>query len=259
VTRGGAAALGLLVAAVLLWPVQGLGQSVADRTPNLADGWVGQTGELRFHFLHRFWLARSPGEDKLVNSPTLLLAAPLPARSLLGVQYASNALVSGGNFNEWEPFFRIAVLQASDRRPGVALTAAYNSAAGSGDGEAVIALPIGRFRALGAARVFSDAVGSGDSGVALVGGGVLRLRDNVFLSGDLASLWIDGDREPNAWGAGLQLRVPFSPHSLSLQATNTRTASLQGSSVGGSRTVWGFEFTVPITPSRYIPALRSGS
>jgi plastocyanin len=55
-----------------------------------------------------------------------------------------------------------------------------------------------------------------------------------------------------AWSAGLQLAIPNTPHTLSLQATNTNTATLQGGSRGGSLRRYGFEFTIPITLARYF-------
>jgi plastocyanin len=256
--RRSPAVWGIAVAlGALLLPNPGAGQDVTERTANLSGGWVGTPGQIQFNFLHRFWVVRSPGEDKLVNSPTFLLAAPLWGRGLVGFQYASNSLVDGSTFNEWEPFARVMLLEASGWMPGVAATAAYNSGPGSGDGELSLVLPVGPVRVLGVARGFSDALDSGSSGFALGGGAVLRITDALTVSGDAVSLRSDGEREKAAWGAGVQLRIPTTPHSLSLHASNTRTSTLQGASVGGSRTVWGFEFTIPITPARYFPGFRS--
>jgi hypothetical protein len=66
---------------------------------------------------------------------------------------------------------------------------------------------------------------------------------------------LDGDdaEEVNSvWGAGLQARIPGSPHSISFFASNATTGTLQGTSVGG-RTVWGFEFTIPVRLSNLVP------
>src|SRR5881409_2311040 len=43
-----------------------------------------------------------------------------------------------------------------------------------------------------------------------------------------------------------------SPHTLSVQVTNTNTATLQGASRGIDRVRGGFEFTIPFTLSRYF-------
>jgi hypothetical protein len=56
-----------------------------------------------------------------------------------------------------------------------------------------------------------------------------------------------------AWGAGAQIQIPSTPHTLSIQAVNTNTASIQGSSRGsGPDFTLGFEFTIPITLARYF-------
>jgi plastocyanin len=55
-----------------------------------------------------------------------------------------------------------------------------------------------------------------------------------------------------AWSAGIQLHIPTTPHSLSLHASNAHTTTLQGASIGGNGTLWGFEFTIPVTLSRYF-------
>jgi plastocyanin len=80
----------------------------------------------------------------------------------------------------------------------------------------------------------------------------------IALAGDVSTLI---DRRPAtngrpeeevAWGAGLQIAIPYSPHSFSLQVTNTNTATLQGASRGIDRVRGGFEFTIPFTLSRYF-------
>jgi plastocyanin len=55
-----------------------------------------------------------------------------------------------------------------------------------------------------------------------------------------------------AWGAGLNLAIPRTPHTLSLHATNVNNASLQSASRGTEETRYGFEFTIPLTLSRYF-------
>ena len=52
-------------------------QTVFDRTPNVAGGWVGSAGVLHFNFLHRFSISSAP-ERKVTNTPTFLLAAIKP-------------------------------------------------------------------------------------------------------------------------------------------------------------------------------------
>ena len=46
--------------------------------------------------------------------------------------------------------------------------------------------------------------------------------------------------------------IPGTPHTLSIQATNTSTATLEGASRGTSQRRYGFEFTIPFTLARYF-------
>jgi plastocyanin len=55
-----------------------------------------------------------------------------------------------------------------------------------------------------------------------------------------------------AWAAGVNLAIPHTPHTLSLHASNTNNATLQSSSRGTGETRYGFEFTIPVTLSRYF-------
>jgi plastocyanin len=81
----------------------------------------------------------------------------------------------------------------------------------------------------------------------------------VAIAADWAKLTDLEDEEGEAaWSAGLQLAIPYTPHTLSLQASNTSTTTLEGASVGIGETRWGFEFTVPLTLSRYFGG-RTGS
>jgi plastocyanin len=74
----------------------------------------------------------------------------------------------------------------------------------------------------------------------------------IGLSADVASLTERDPGERVAWAAGFNLAIPHTPHTLSLHATNTNNATLQSSSRGTSETRYGFEFTIPVTLSRYF-------
>jgi plastocyanin len=74
----------------------------------------------------------------------------------------------------------------------------------------------------------------------------------VSLAADVAARTSRDSAERVAWSAGLQLAIPFTPHTLSLQATNTLVSTLQGASRGTSDVRYGFEFTVPLTLARYF-------
>lgn len=240
------AALPLLVTLAL--PPGAQGQSVADRTPNLSAGWTGNPGTVYFHFLHRFEHSDPPAR-KVVNYPTFLLGYTPIVSLLIGAQYTTNSDLVASYPNEWEPFARWATPRIGPAR--VALTGAYNNAAESVDGELEVMLDAGPVELIGAARAFSQGFGA-DERFALGGGAVLDLSSNVAAAADVLALTDRSAAEEVAWSAGLQLRIPGAPHSLSLQASNTSSATLQGGSRGGDEVRYGFEFTVPITLSRYF-------
>jgi hypothetical protein len=240
VAIGGLAALGLT-------PTPAAAQFVTVRTPNVEGGWIGDPGTIQFQLLHRFWTAN----DNLVSSPTLSLSTPATDRILLGARYASNSQVVPGEPNELELFARWTPTTLESHSVGLSLAGSWNTSPGSFDAEAGLGFIVSRARILGALRAFSDAMDTGGSGWGGFIGAVVTVSENVAIAGDYGASWIDGDRGRPAWGAALQMRIPLSPHSLSLQATNTRTGTLHGSSLP-NRTTWGFEFTIPLTLSRYL-------
>ena len=245
---------GLLLLAALGTMATGRGagaQSVLDRTPNLAGGWVGNPGVLHFNFLHRFSISPAP-ERKVTSTPTFLLSAGLPGRTLLGVQYATNSELSLRYPNEWEFFGRIAAFTQERGAPlDLSAQVGYNLAAQGPDAEISLARRQGPLRVLAALRLL-DPVPSGGADVALGSGAVLSLTRHVALAGDVATLTDRGPGEKIAWSAGLNLAIPHTPHTLSLHATNTNNATLQSSSRGTAKTRYGFEFTIPVTLSRYF-------
>lgn len=238
-------------------------QSLLERSPNIAGAWVGAPGTLQFNFLHRFTRG-APPTRKVVSSPTFLLAAGLPWRSLIGYNYATNSDLTPRYPNEWEFFARHALFaQEGPAHVDVGLQAGYNLSARSGDGELSVGRWFGPVRLLGAGRVFSDAYGLGKTKGAYAVGGVLRLGRFLAVAGDYGSVLSRPAGYDNAWSAALQIAIPYTPHTLSIQATNANTATLQGSSASrdGQRR-YGFEFTIPFTLSRYVPhrqAQRTGS
>ncbi|MEX0935780.1 MAG: plastocyanin/azurin family copper-binding protein [Gemmatimonadota bacterium] len=252
----------LVAGALLGSPELVLAQDALPRAINLTDGWVGEPGALHFNFDHRFRLVSAA--DKVLNSPSFLLAAPLPGNLIVGGWYASRSELADGRVNEWETFGRWAPPIARENL-GPALSVAYNGSARSVDGELSLrrafavpdGVPVDSIALLGSARAFSDVADTGDGGWFWGGGLVLHLRDGLALAGDAGRIQTDGPDLRGVWGAGLQFRVPTTPHTVSLRASNTNTATLQGSAIGG-RTSWGFEFTVPITFARYFTGPQSG-
>jgi plastocyanin len=227
-------------------------QSVLDRTPNLAGAWVGASGMLHFNFLHRFSVSSAP-ERKVTSAPTFLFAAGLPARTLVGAHYATNSELSPRYPNEWELFGRIAPLTQETGSPvDVSAQLGYNLAAKGLDGEAALARREGPLRVLGVFRVLADPGDAGGTDVALGSGVAYRLTRSIGVSADVTTLTKRAPGEKVAWGVGLNLAIPRTPHTLSLQATNVNNATLQSASRGTDRTRYGFEFTIPLTLSRYF-------
>lgn len=227
------------------------GQSALDRPPNLTGSWIVPPGTIQFNFIHRFEVS-DPPLRKVTNSPTLTLATGLGHRTLAGFAYASNSDLVPAYPNEWEFFGRWVPFARIIGHPlDVSLQVGYNLAAESVDGELLLARDFGPARILAAGRAFSDGYASDDERFAVATGGSLRLTDWLALSADYGTLLDREDDERWTWGAGAQLGIPYTPHSLSVHATNVNTGTLQGTS-RGTRTRWGFEYTVPITVGRYI-------
>jgi plastocyanin len=234
----------------MLYAAPGTGQTTLSRPPNLSGGWTGPAGQLHFNVLHRFNQS-GPPERQIVNRPTFLVAYPA-GPVLIGAQYATRSDVAAGVPNEWEPFARWAAL--SERRGApldLALTTAYNAAARSGDVELSAARRFGRVRAIGVVRRLGAAVDRGAQ-VAVGAGLVVGVARHVALAGDVIVAGGRTGHEQRAWGAGVQLAIPLTPHTISLQATNTNSATVRGSSRGARQVRYGFEFTIPVTLRRYF-------
>jgi plastocyanin len=219
-------------------------QSVLERPPNLSGGWLGARGTLQFNFVHRFGVGDAPLR-KVTNSPTFLLSYQLPLPLLIGFNYATSSDVAAAFPNEWEAFARYG-------HSGVAVQAGYNQAAGSLDAELTGVRTMGPLRLMAVGRFLSNGYHTDTTRYAVGGGATLRLHRWVAIAGDATTLLDKRPGEKLAWGAGLQLAIPYSPHTLSLQVTNTNTATLQGASRGIDRVRGGFEFTIPFTLSRYF-------
>lgn len=240
------------------------GQSVLDRPPNLGGTWVGSPGVLHFNFNHRFAVS-GPPLRKVTNFPTFFLGASLPGRTLVGARYSSNSQLVPAIPNEWEFALRVSpLLQSAGAPVDVALEGAYNDAAESFDGALTVARAAGPLRLLAVGRAFSDALRRPEARVAVAGGARLRLLRWLAVAGDAGSFLereeversLGGRTVDVAWSAGLQMVIPTTPHTFSLQASNAGTTSLQGASRGVDDVRYGFEFTVPITLSRYFGGRR---
>lgn len=233
-------------------------QPVTERSPNIEGSWVTSPRNVHFTFSHRFETVGGDvdvtdifGDAKIVNYPTFAFTYGLLDGANLGVRYSSNSTLAGGP-NEWQPYFKWSPMPPSGGRDlSLALTAAWNGAAESLDGELGGQARFGRLTFLGAVRGFTNAFdtvsGNGEGALALGGGALLRLTKHLSVAADATELIAGVDGE-TAWSAGLQIGIPYTPHTLSLLATNVTSGTLQGASSGAPGTVyWGFEFTVPFS------------
>ncbi len=242
----GLLALGLLVAG----PASS--QSVTERTPNLDGTWVQAPGVVQFNFLHRFTAGGAPLR-RVSNKPTFLLGVGLPSNTMVAIRYATASRLVNSHPNEWEAFVRWQALAESDGPLDLALNVGYNEAAGSADGEVTVARTLGPVRLSGVGRYFSDRFGTGQASGAVGAGALVSLSRYVAVGGDAVYLPDAPDRlDDVSWGAALQIAIPTTPHSLSLQVVNTNTATMQGASMPTQETRYGFEFTIPLTLSRYF-------
>lgn len=256
--RWGALAAWLIATAVFLAPRPALPQPVTERSPNLEGTWITSHRNLHFTFSHRFEVVGADvdvtdvfGDAKIVNYPTFALTYGILDKANLGFRYSSNSTVAGGP-NEWQPYVKWSPLPASGGR-GLSLSAiaAWNGAAGSLDGELGGQADLGRLELLGVIRGFSETFdsgsGSGKSAVAIGGGALVRLSRHLSVAADVTEI-VTGAEGETAWSAGLQVGIPYTPHTLSLLATNVTSGTLQGSANGAPGAVfWGFEFTVPFS------------
>lgn len=225
------------------------GQSLLDRPPNLSGDWLGAPGTVQFNFVHRFTVSPAP-QRKVANSPTFLLSYRLPVPLMIGLNYATSSDVVdvGTAPNEWELFARYA----HEGPLHLGGQVGYNRVAKSADGEVSLGKSVQRLRLLAVARVMSHAYGTDTTRYAIGGGFTFRLSRWVAAAGDATTLLKRRGGEDVAWGAGLHIAIPYSPHSVSLQVTNTHTATLEGASRGLGKARAGFEFTIPFTLSRYF-------
>jgi amicyanin len=235
-------------------------QSLLYRPPNLGGTWVPDPGVVQFNFLHRFYVTEGPANEVL-NFPTFTVATGLGHSLGIGWHFGTNSIVGPGRSNnnesEWYVRWRLPGVEG---RTGVtvAVTAAYNELAQSGDGEIGVDYAIGRLTLSGAARGMTHAFRQADARAALAGGFVARLTDYVAVNADVGSLVSPTTRA--AWSAGISLLIPGSPHTFSLQASNAATSTIQGNSQGlvnrvdgSTRVLYGFEFTIPLHLKRFSP------
>lgn len=229
-------------------------QSLMYRGPNLGGTWVPDAGVVQFNFVHRFYVAPSAGAHKVQNFPTFTFALGLGHDLAIGTHYGTNSFVVQNPYrpNETEVYARWRVIGA-EGKPGLAVsvTPAYNFAAHSADGELAVDYTVGRLTVSGAARGMTKAFGIDTARAAFAGGAVARLTDYIAVSADVGSFVSPTVRA--AWSVALNLVIPGSPHTFSLQASNATTSTIEGNSIGFGKMLYGFEFTIPLHLKRFSP------
>jgi plastocyanin len=171
---------------------------------------------------------------------------------MLGFVYSTNSTLVSRYPNEWEFFAAAApMLQSAGRPLDIGVEVGYSLAAEGVVGELSLARRAGPVRLLAVGRLLSDPVDDATDW-AVGGGAVFRLGQWIALAGDVTSVIDLAPGEEVAWSAGLQIGIPHTPHTLSLQASNAAGISLESASRGTGETLYGFEFTIPITLKRYF-------
>jgi len=226
-------------------------QATLDASPNLSHSWVAVAGGFQFNLLHRFSIGPAPSR-RLQNAPTLSLAYGVTSWLTAGLNYASASEVVPAYPNEWEFLVRVAPFSQDGGAPAdLYLQGGYNVATRSIDGQLLLARQLGPVRAVVGVGVLEDALRTGRTRATVAGGATVRIHGLVGLAAD-ASTFADRDGSDEvAWSAGINLGVSRTPHTMSIHATNVASRTLQGIARGTGRTRYGFEYTIPISLSRF--------
>lgn len=232
------------------------GQSLLYRAPDLGGTWVPDPAVVQFNFLHRFYYFSTP--HQVQNFPMFTLALGLPENTAIGLRYVTRSDVNGDNTVEF--YGRWRALGREGSAFALSLSPAYNSAAQSFDGEVSGDWSQGPVTLSGSVRGMSHPFGKPAGRGAAGGGVVLRLTKYIAVSGDVASFFNPSPVEKPAWGAALNLVIPGSPHTFSIQVSNVGDNTIAGSSrhsllLSGitGKPLYGFEFTIPLHLSRFRP------
>lgn len=241
-----------LVAALAIAPAQPASSETAFyRTPNVEGTWMTPGGTLFFSFLHRFQVG-SPPAYSVGNIPTFHLSAGLWDFASFGALYATETVTVVGASQELELFAKQRILNQDAGAPvSLSIKEAFNLTAFSPDVELSVARQIGIVDVIGTVRGLGNF--QNVSGFRVNLGGGLRVAATPYLSlvGDASfSPMRQAAEPPLVWGAGTLIAIPYTPHTLSLQATNASTSSIHGSSVATNTVRYGFDFTIPFSSTR---------
>ena len=250
-TRPWSRILRLLSTAAVLAGGRAQAQATLDAPPNLSHSWVAVAGGFQFNLLHRFSLGPAPSR-RLQNAPTLSLAYGVASWLTAGLNYASASEVVQAYPNEWEFLVRVAPFSQDGGAPAdLYLQGGYNIATRSLDGQLLLARQLGPVRAAAGVGVLEDALRTGRTRATVAAGATVRVHGLIGLAADASTFADRDDSDDVAWSAGINLGVSRTPHTMSIHATNVASRTLQGIARGTGRTRYGFEYTIPISLSRF--------
>lgn len=234
---------GALAIALLAAPATA--QPATTRTPNVEGTWVTPGGTGFFAFLHRFSVGAPPAYS-VDNIPMFHLSAGFFDWASVGALYATQTATVPGASQELELWAKERFWDEEAGAPlSVSLKEAFNLTAFSPDAELTLGKHFGPIGLLGAVRVMGNYQYAGSPLVTTNLGASWALTPYLSLAGDVGVSPMRLGTLAPTWGAGLQMAIPYSPHTMSLQVTNTGTDSIHGSSVPLNMVRYGFDFTIP--------------
>jgi plastocyanin len=221
-------------------------QSYLERTPHVDGGWIGLPGMLYMDDWALFRTTAAEG-DGLLAMPVYRALLSLPTGVLIGGTLAANA--RGDGRDVLEVFARLGRPRSLEEDGwAFGLTAGYSRPAGSLDGELSLWKALGPFRALAAARGYSDLDGRGGQ-VAVMGGAVVPVtpgRTPLALAADLGYVPSDGSASGLLWSVGLHAGIASTPFTVAFQASNARDPGFQGAALEGDEVHFGVAVMSPI-------------
>lgn len=225
-----------------------IAQPALARTPNVEGTWVTPGGTAYFAFLHRFTVGAAPTYT-VGNIPTFHLSAGFLDWLSVGALYATETVTVPGASQELEVWAKQRFLDEAAGAPcSLSLKEAFNTTAFSPDAELSASKLWGPLGLTAAVRALGNFQYAGTPRVVGALGASWRLTPYLAIAADAAASPMRAAAEPPvAWGAGVQMQIPYSPHTLSLQATNTGTDSIHGASVATPNIRYGFDFTIPFS------------
>jgi hypothetical protein len=237
----------VLLLLLALAPASLRAQSTLTTTPNIPTGWVLDKHEMLFDLVHRFSIGPAP-DHKVQNASTLTLHGAIFTGFQAELSYASASELIPDHPNEFEFSARGRLVRQATGAPlDLFLEGAYNQTVGSLDGQVNIGRRFGRARATVTGSFLGDAFNTGKGRGALGAGVIVPIASKMALAGDITTLLNRASTEPVAWSVGLQMAIVETPHTLSINASNVASRTLQGSLSGTHNTRVGFEYTIPIT------------